>query len=120
MPAEPSLKGPLLPTRKRDTLSKRDLVYLLSRHSQVGTIEVEAVLSALELVMTAAVEPSGPGLFTLPGLLKLTTQQVPAKPKRLRKDNLTGEMREFAAKPASVRVKVRSLKKLNDAAAPTD
>jgi hypothetical protein len=74
------------------------------------------VLDALELVMTAAVDPSGPGLFTLPGLLKVTTQTVPAKPKRRLKDNLTGQVREFAAKPSTVRVKLRPLKKLKDAA----
>jgi len=67
MPVTASLKTPTLPTRKRDTLSKRDLVYLLSRHSQVAKHEVLAVLDALELVMTAAVDPAGPGLFTLPG-----------------------------------------------------
>jgi hypothetical protein len=126
MPDDPSSKGekqpkperPTLPIRKRNTLSKRDLVYLLSRHSEVGTSEVKAVLDALELVLTAAVAPGGPGLFTLPGLMKITTQAVPAKPQRVGKDNWSGETREFPAKPATVRVKVKPLQKLKDAAAP--
>ena len=48
--------------------------------------------------------------------LKVTAQSVPAKKKRFGKDPFTGEERWFAAKPASVKVKSRALKKLKDAA----
>ncbi|MGF7133087.1 hypothetical protein P3T40_004578 [Paraburkholderia sp. EB58] len=54
--------------------------------------------------------------FTLLGLLKVVAQYVPAKKKRFGKDPFTGEEKWFAAKPASVRLKVRPLKKLKDAA----
>jgi len=57
----------------------------------------------------------GLGEFTLPGLLKVVAQKVAAKPKRFGKNPFTGEDQWFAAKPASVRVKVRPLKKLKDA-----
>jgi hypothetical protein len=56
------------------------------------------------------------GEFTLPGLLKVTSVAIPAKKKRRRIDPFTKVEREFAAKPATARVKVRSLKKLKDAA----
>ena len=42
---------------------------------------------------------------------------VPAKPKRKGINPFTKEEQWFAAKPASVKVKVRPLKKLKDAAA---
>ncbi|MGA9917905.1 MAG: DNA-binding protein, partial [Paraburkholderia sp.] len=44
-------------------------------------------------------------------------QAVPAKKKRFGKDPFSGEERWFPAKPASVRIKARPLKKLKDAAA---
>jgi hypothetical protein len=47
---------------------------------------------------------------------EVVAQDVPAKKKRFGKDPFTGEDKRFAAKPASVRLKVRPLKKLKDAA----
>ena len=55
--------------------------------------------------------------FTLPGLLKISAVSGPAKPKRKGSKPFTKEEQWFAAKPASVKVKVRPLKKLKDAAA---
>jgi hypothetical protein len=77
---------------------------------------VKAVMAALEATMVASMSKKGLGEFTLPGLLKITAQAVPAKKKRRGIDPFTKVEREFAAKPASVRVKVRSLKKIKDAA----
>jgi len=62
------------------------------------------------------VHKKGLGEFTLPGLLKVVVQNVPAKKKRMGKDPFTGVERMFAAKPASVKIKTRALKKLKDAA----
>ena len=58
----------------------------------------------------------GRGLLTLPGLLKVTALQVPANRKRVGSDPFTKQERTFAAKPATVKLKVRSLMKLKDAA----
>ena len=77
---------------------------------------VKAVLAALEATILASVHKKGIGEFTLPGMLKVTAQSVPAKKKRFGKDPFTGEERWFAAKPASVKIKSRALKKLKDAA----
>ena len=55
-------------------------------------------------------------IFVLPGLIKVTSQAVPAKKKRFGKDPFTGVERWFDAKPASVRVKARALKKLKESA----
>jgi hypothetical protein len=77
---------------------------------------VKAVLAALEATMVASLSKRGLGAFTLPGLLKVTAQAIPAKKARRGIDPFTKQERMFAAKPATVRVKVRSLKKLKDAA----
>ncbi|MGE8451626.1 MAG: HU family DNA-binding protein [Pseudomonadales bacterium] len=50
-----------------------------------------------------------------PGLLKVVAAQVPATKKRFGKNPFTGEDHWFAARPATVKVKVRPLKKLKDA-----
>jgi len=96
-------------------LNKTSLVAHIAENSGVETKSVKAVLAALEDVTLASMNKKGAGEFTLPGLLKVIAQKVPAKPKRFGKNPFTGEEQWFAAKPASVKVKVRPLKKLKDA-----
>ena len=63
--------------------------------------------------------PRGVGEFTLPGILKVNLRKVPArKAGTLVRNPATGEMMKAAAKPASVRVKIRALSKLKKAASP--
>jgi len=107
------------PTPKplKDTFNKSSLVAHLVAQTQLEAKAVKTVLAHLENTIVSALNKKGAGEFTLPGLLKVTAQQVPAKKKRFGKDPFTGEERWFPAKPASVKVKVRPLKKLKDAAA---
>jgi len=56
------------------------------------------------------------GEFTLPGIVRVAVQQVPAKKARKGIDPFTKEERVFKAKPASVKLKARFFKKLKDAA----
>jgi nucleoid DNA-binding protein len=100
----------------KETMSKSALVTHLSAQSGVETKGVKAVLAALEGAIAASLHKNGARQFTLPGVLKATATAVPAKPKRKGKDPFTGEERMFAAKPASVKVKIRALKKLKRAA----
>ena len=100
----------------KEALSKSTLIAHLSSHSGVEPRGVKAVLASLEATMAAALHKNGVRIFTLPGVLKATAVAVPAKPKRKGKDPFTGEERMFAAKPASVKVKIRALKKLKNAA----
>jgi nucleoid DNA-binding protein len=100
----------------KETLGKSALVSQLSSHSGVEPRSVKAVLASLEATIAATLHKNGARIFTLPGVLKATAVSVPAKPKRKGKDPFTGEERMFAAKPASVKVKIRALKKLKNAA----
>ena len=101
----------------KDALSKSGLVAHIAENSGVAARDVRAVLASLEGAVHASVSKKGAGSFTLPGLLKITSVNVPAKPKRKGINPFTKEEQWFAAKPATVKVKVRPLKKLKDAAA---
>ena len=119
-PAKAAVKAAKAPAALKpikDPLSKSTLVSHIVEQSGVDSKSVKAVMASLESAISASIHKKGAGTFTLPGLLKITSVAVAAKPKRKGKDPFTGEERWFAAKPASVKVKVRPLKKLKDAAA---
>ena len=99
----------------KTAFNKTTLVAHLAEQSGVEPKATKAVLAALEAAILGSVHKKGSGEFTLPGVLKIGLQQVPAKKKRFGKDPFTGEERWFAAKPASVKIKTRALKKLKDA-----
>jgi nucleoid DNA-binding protein len=99
----------------KEAFTKTSLVAHLAAQSGVEPKAAKAVLAALETAILGSVHKKGSGEFTLPGLLKIGLLQVPAKKKRFGKDPFTGEERWFPAKPASVKIKTRALKKLKDA-----
>ncbi|KWU19028.1 DNA-binding protein [Burkholderia cenocepacia] len=105
------------PKPVKDTFTKSSLAAYVAEQAGVEPKAAKAVLAALEDTILGSVHKKGAGNFTLSGLLKITAEQVPAKKKRFGKDPFTGQERWFPAKPASVRVKARALKKLKDAAA---
>lgn len=110
--------GPATPTALKpvkDPFNKTTLVAHLATQAGVEPKTAKAVLAALETAILGTVHKKGCGEFTLPGLLKIGLQQVPAKKKRFGKDPFTGEERWFPAKPASIKIKTRALKKLKDA-----
>jgi nucleoid DNA-binding protein len=105
---------PLKPIKT--AFNKTTLAAHLAEQAGVEPKAAKAVLAALEATVVASLNKKGLGEFTLPGLVKITSQSVPAKKKRFGKDPFTGEERWFAPKPASVKVKARALKKVKDAA----
>ena len=105
------------PSPIKDTFTKASLATHLAERAAVDVKAVKAVMVALEDTILGSIHKKGAGEFTLSGLLKISAQAVPAKKKRFGKDPFTGQERWFPAKPASVRIKARALKKLKDAAA---
>ena len=110
--AKPAAAKPI-----KEVLSKSGLVAHISESTGVAPRDVRAVMASLESTVHASVNKKGAGAFTLPGLLKINVVNVPAKPKRKGINPFTKEEQWFAAKPATVKTKVRALKKLKDAAA---
>jgi len=100
----------------KETFTKASLLAHLVAQTELDAKTVKTVLAHLENTVLSAVHKKGAGEFTLPGLLKVTALQVAATKKRFGKNPFTGEDQWFAAKPATVKVKVRPLKKLKDAA----
>jgi len=101
----------------KEVLGKAGLVEYITTTCGLMAKDVRAVLAALEGAVIGSVNKNGARTFILPGLLKITVASIPAKPKRKGINPFTKQEQWFAAKPATVRVKVRPLKKLKDAAA---
>jgi hypothetical protein len=100
----------------KTAFNRSSLVAHLAEAASVEMKAVRAMMAALEAAILASVHKKGVGSFTLPGLLKLNVVNVPAKKKRRGIDPFTKVEREFAAKPATVKIKTRALKRLKDAA----
>jgi nucleoid DNA-binding protein len=113
-PAAKPAATPLKPIKT--SFSKTSLTTFLAERSGVDAKAAKAIMAALEETILASIHKKGAAGFTLPGLLKITAQSVPAKKARKGKDPFTGVERMFAAKPASTKIKARALKKLKDAA----
>ncbi len=112
----PAAAAPKAPKPVKEALNKTALVNYIAEASGVAAKDVKAVLAGLEAAAVASVSKKGVGEFVLPGMLKVTSVKVPAKPKRKGINPFTKEEQWFAAKPASTKLKVRPLKKLKDAA----
>lgn len=101
----------------KSILTKSALIGLLAEENGITRKQAAGVFASLESALLGSVHPKGAGAFILPGLMKVTLRKVPArKAGTLVRNPGTGEMMKAAAKPASVRVKVRPLKKLKSAA----
>ncbi len=100
----------------KTAFNRTSLIAHLAETSAVAAKLVKSVIASLEATMLASVHKKGLGSFTLPGLLKVNVINVPAKKKRTGIDPFTKVERVFAAKPATVKIKTRALKKLKDAA----
>ncbi len=100
-------------------LTKTQLVNELVEQTQLEKKEVQSVLNALEVIIKKEIGKDGPGVFQLPGLLKISLKFVPAKPERKGVPNpfKPGELIDIKAKPASNKVKIAPMKKLKDMAA---
>lgn len=117
VPAKKATSAAAAPKPLKETFTKSSLATHVATQAGVEPKQVKAVLAALEDTILGSVNKKGLGEFTLSGLLKINVQKVEAKKRRFGKDPFTGQERWFDAKPASVRLKVRALKKLKDAAA---
>lgn len=103
----------------KEALTKSALVNLIADENGVTRDVARGVLASIENAMMGSIHPRGVGEFTLPGVLKISLRKVPArKAGTMIRNPSTGEMVPGAAKPASVRVKIRPLSKLKAATTP--
>lgn len=113
--AAPKAAAVIKPVKER--LTKSAMVSSVAEKTGLTRGQVNDVFGALEGLMLGSVHPNGFGEFMFPGLFKVALRKVPArKAGTLIRNPATGEMMKAAAKPASVRVKIRALAKLKAAA----
>ncbi len=101
-------------TAIKEPMTKAALYAAIAERTDVSKKDVAAVFEELSNLVDGHVRKRSAGSFTLPGLLKITTVKKPAKKARKGINPFTGEETMFKAKPASIQVKVRPLKKLKD------
>ena len=94
--------------------SKSDVLRTISENTDLSRKQVQEVMDAMSAIIDKDLGKSGPGQFTVPGLMKITVQRKPATKARNGINPFTGEPTIFKAKPARNVVKVRPLKGLKD------
>ena len=104
-------------TALQEKMTKSQIVASIAESTELSKKQVGDVLGELETLIERSIKKRSVGEFTLPGLMKVTTQKKPAVKARKGINPFTGEETMFKAKPASVAVKVRALKKLKEFAA---
>lgn len=100
----------------KEKYSKSQILNHLAEKSELSRKQVSSILDELGELIEAHVSKRGCGEFVMPGLLKIATVKKPARKARKGINPFTGEETTFAAKPASVQVKIRPLKKLKEMA----
>ena len=96
--------------------SKSEILSNISVKTGLSRKEVASVLDGLTEEIKAAVGKKGPGIFAVPGLMKITVIQKPAVKARMGINPFTKQEQMFKAKPARKVIKVRPLKALKDMA----
>ncbi len=110
----PKAAAPKKITAIKEPMTKSALYATIAERTDISKKDVAAVFEELSNLVDGHVRKRSAGSFTLPGLLKITTVKKPAKKARKGINPFTGEETMFKAKPASIQVKVRPLKKLKD------
>ena len=96
--------------KKNAAPTKSEILASISKDTELSKKQVGAVFDSLSAVIKKSLR--GHGLFTLPGLLKVRRVERPATKKREGRNPATGETITIAAKKASTRVRVATLKRL--------
>jgi nucleoid DNA-binding protein len=98
--------------------SKSEVTNNIAEATCLSKKQVAAVFEALGEEIKKNLGNKGPGVFAIPGLVKIEKKKVPAKPARKGVPNpfKPGELMDVPAKPASTKIKVRALKSLKDMA----
>jgi nucleoid DNA-binding protein len=76
--------------------------------------DVGAVFDAMSGLIKRDLRRTGPGVYTVPGLMKIKVVRKPATKARKGVNPFTGEAMTFKAKPARNVIKVLALKALKD------
>ena len=94
--------------------TKSEILTNIATATELTRKQVGSVLDALAQQIKAAVGKKGPGVFAVPGLMKILVVNKPATKARMGINPFTKEEQMFKAKPARRVIKIRALKALKD------
>jgi nucleoid DNA-binding protein len=95
-------------------MTKSEILASMADATQLTRKQVSVVFDALAAEMKKALGKKGPGLFVVPGLMKVTKVHKPAVPAKMGINPFTKQQQMFKAKPARSVVKVKALKNLKE------
>jgi nucleoid DNA-binding protein len=102
--------GPAIQTK----MTKSQIVASLAESTGLTKKQIGSVMDEYDALIERSIKKRAVGEFTVPGMLKITTVNKPARKARKGINPFTKEETMFKAKPASIAVKVRPLKKLKE------
>lgn len=96
--------------------SKSEILASIAETTELSRKQVASVFEALSGLIKKNVGKKGPGMFVVPGLMKIVVIQKPAVKARKGINPFTKQEQMFKAKPARKVIKVRPMKALKDMA----
>jgi len=99
---------------KAKAATKSQTFQELASKTGLSRKQVQSVFDALTEFINKEVGKKGPGLFTLPGLLKIKRVEKPATKERMGRNPATGEEMLIKAKPKRTVVRAVPLKALKE------
>ena len=96
--------------------TKTEILTNVANATDLTKKQVAAVLDALAAEIKKNMGSRGPGVFAIPGLVKIEKKKVPARPAKKGVPNpfRPGETMDVKARPAYNKIRVRPLKNLKD------
>ena len=95
-------------------MTKSEIVSGIAEETGLTRKQVSAVFEAMAGQIKKSVGRNGPGVYAVPGLMKLMVIHKPATKARKGINPFTGQETMFKAKPARNVIKIRALKSLKD------
>ena len=96
--------------------TKSEILASIAETTELSRKQVASVFDALSDLIKKNVGKKGPGMFVVPGLMKIVVIQKPATKARKGINPFTKQEQMFKAKPARRVIKVRPMKALKDMA----
>jgi nucleoid DNA-binding protein len=96
--------------------TKSEIFASIAEATELSRRQVASVIEALSGLIKKNVGKKGPGLFVVPGLMKIVVIQKPAVKAHKGINPFTKQEQMFKAKPARRVIKVRPMKALKDMA----
>jgi nucleoid DNA-binding protein len=114
MPAKKKAAAKKAATTEKKPPTKSEIYTHIATETGISKKDVSAVFESFNGLIAKNLKPRGPGVFTVPGLMKMKVVKKPARKARKGINPFTGEETVFKAKPASKSVKITPLKSLKD------